>query len=370
MHGCRRLPAATFATVAICLCAVAAGCNQEAQIHQYLIPKEEVVQEVGRRKLATKDRMLVAMFRQGDKGWFFKLGGANDRVTRHAGDFRDLVKSVRFADNGAGQPNWTLPDGWRQQAGGGAMRFATLEIPDADDQLELTVVPLGITQDDEQQYLLENVNRWRGQMQLPPVEGRDLSSQIETLDVAGTEAIVIDLIGNLQSGSRMRPPFLAGDGGPSSRPGAAADRAGPGLTGHDPSVLACQPPSGWRPARLGFMDKALYQVQDGEHQIEISVRSAGGRLLDNINRWRGQIQLDRINEEQLAAALEPITVDNQEGSYIEISGQPAAATAIYGVVVDVGGSTWFVKLRGNAELAQREKENFRAFAESLRFKSG
>jgi hypothetical protein len=122
------------------------------------------------------------------------------------------------------------------------------------------------------------------------------------------------------------------------------------------------------------MDKALYQVEDGEHQIEISVRSAGGRLLDNINRWRGQLQLDPVNEEQLAAALQPITVDNREGSYIEISGQPAAAaesaTAIYGVVVDVGGRTWFVKLRGNAELARREKENFRAFAESIQFKSG
>jgi hypothetical protein len=171
----------------------------------------------------------------------------------------------------------------------------------------------------------------------------------------------------------MRPPFLAGGGGgPPSGPGGAADRAGSGLAGHDPSVLACQPPSGWRPARLGFMDKALYQVQDGEHQIEISVRSAGGRLLDNINRWRGQLQLDPINEEQLAAALEPITVDNQEGSYIEINGQPTAEspTAIYGVVVDVGSSTWFVKLRGNAELARREKDKFLAFAESLRFKSG
>ncbi len=372
MHGCRRPAGLTFALLAVCLCFALPGCHQEAEIQQYLIPKDEVVQQIGRRKLAAKDRMLVAMFREANQGWFFKLAGPNDQVTQQTDAFHQLVDSVRFAQQNAGQPDWKLPAGWRQQAGGGSMRFATLKIPGSDPPLELTVVPLGITHEDEQQYLLENLNRWRGQMQLPPIAKQALPAEIEKRDVAGRQAIVMDMVGNLQSVSRILPPRLAGRRSAPGRPGSRPARTGPPVEGHDPSVLACQPPSGWRPLRLGLMDKALYEVRDGERQIAISVRSAGGQLLDNINRWRDQVRLAPISAERLAAELQPFTVDDHEGKYIEISGpsDAAAAESIYGVVVDVAGRRWFVKMQGNAQLAVREKDNFRAFAASLRFTPG
>ncbi len=366
-------PTVLVAPLGLALCALIAGCQQEDPIQPYLVLKDERVQEIGRRKLATKDRLLVAMFRQAGQGWFFKLVGPRDQVTRHAADFHQLIRSVRFAPGDTGPPTWTLPAGWQSQTGGGGMRHATLQIPAEQPPLAVTVVALGIRVADQRQYLLENLNRWRDQLQLPAVDLADLSSHLEELEVDGQPAVIVDLLGNLAvPQGNINRPDLVRRGPATDRPRGPATAARRPREGHDPSVLECQPPAGWQPARLGPLDKAHYQVREGQAQLDISVRSAGGRLLDNVNRWRRQIQLGPLDAAALAAALQPLTVADQEGKYIEIRGPDAggSAQAIYGVVVDIGPRTWFVKLQGDADLAAREKQNFRTFAESLRFKSG
>ncbi|HUS39306.1 MAG: hypothetical protein WBF93_04910 [Pirellulales bacterium] len=364
MLCCRRNRAAVYAAISLCLVIAAPGCRQQDEIRSYRVIKESIVEAKGQKKLASKDRMLVAMFPRGDDAWFFKLAGATDRVANHAADFRTFVQSVRFEDNGAGNPVWSRPETWRERLGGDTMRFATLDIPGDLDDLELTVVRLPVKQTDPQQYLLENVNRWRGQMQLPPVDKDGLTKAIEALTIADQNAVLVDLIGNKQSASPMQAPFMG-----RGMAGVEQPARGTPQTGHDSSVLDCEPPSAWKPARLGMMDSALYRVTDGERKIDIAVRSAGGNLLDNINRWRGQIQLDSINAKQLAESLTPITVDGHQGNYIELGGNGSGTDkAILGVVVKTGDTTWFFKLRGDAELAQRERDNFRDFAKSVRFK--
>ncbi len=59
---------------------------------------------------------------------------------------------------------WSLPKGWTEAPGDG-MRVATLVAP-VPGRLECTVVALGGQAGGE----LENVNRWRGQIGLGPVE--------------------------------------------------------------------------------------------------------------------------------------------------------------------------------------------------------
>lgn len=58
---------------------------------------------------------------------------------------------------------WTLPKGWAEEKGGG-MRFATLK-PSVPGKLDVSVVVLPGTAGGE----LSNVNRWRGQIGLPPI---------------------------------------------------------------------------------------------------------------------------------------------------------------------------------------------------------
>jgi hypothetical protein len=64
---------------------------------------------------------------------------------------------------GPGTLQWTLPKGWTEAAAGG-MRFATLKAPIAD--LDISVTVLGGQAGGE----TPNVNRWRGQINLPPLD--------------------------------------------------------------------------------------------------------------------------------------------------------------------------------------------------------
>lgn len=75
------------------------------------------------------------------------------------------------------------------------MRFATLEFGPADRPLELSVIPLGVPPGDPSAYILSNVNRWRQQMQLPPIEAGELDKQSEKIELDGTTATAVDLRG-------------------------------------------------------------------------------------------------------------------------------------------------------------------------------
>jgi hypothetical protein len=64
---------------------------------------------------------------------------------------------------------WTLPTGWTDGAGG-QMRFATLK-PPVPGKIDASVVVLPGPAGGE----LANVNRWRGQIGLPPLDGAGLA---------------------------------------------------------------------------------------------------------------------------------------------------------------------------------------------------
>jgi hypothetical protein len=64
---------------------------------------------------------------------------------------------------------------------------------------EVTVTPLGGAAGG----LLANVNRWRGQVGLAPVEEGDLQKDLHTLDVDGKPAPYVDLAGQGSSGRRI-----------------------------------------------------------------------------------------------------------------------------------------------------------------------
>ena len=138
--------------------------------------------------------------------------------------------------------------------------------------------------------------------------------------------------------------------------------------------LTCDTPQGWTPGSTGGMRKLAFAVQDGERKVEITAidlaASAGG-LLPNVNRWRGQIQLSEITQEELDKAVKPIPVAGAEGQYVELVGPEDAdpRQAILGVVAMLGERAWFFKLSGDADLALREKERFEEFVKSVRFET-
>jgi hypothetical protein len=181
-------------------------------------------------------RMLAAIVVRPGVAWFFKLLGPKDAVARHAAEFDALVASLRFA--GDAPPEWHAPDGWRQAPAAG-MRYATLTIepapdpgptptppgekagavaPAADKPLELSVISLPTGGVDELEYVLKNINRWRGQLGVARLSPEQLASASKRVAVDGAEAVVVDIEGTLSPEIDMSK--AGGAGGPFAAPNA------------------------------------------------------------------------------------------------------------------------------------------------------
>ena len=332
------------------------GCSPPESIRRY-----EVV------KPAPADRMLAAIVPHGDQAWFFKVTGKDVALEPHAEAFVEMVRSLKFAENG--EPSWTAPVDWRRKEDSGprgpmSSRFATMEIDGEGDPLELTVTPLGLPGEDLTSYVLANVNRWRGQLGLRPISAKQLPTKSTQFDLAGAQVTIVNLRGNLGGAATrpMSPPPARDGGGPA--PFAAA--AGPSIK--------FDTPQGWSPGELEvsrggiqIRRQAVFEVKKDGQSVEITATRMPGNpslLLMNVNRWRGQIQLAPITEAELDADSEKIDIDGTAGAYVQLIGDK---DAILGVVAFREGMAWFIKLQGDHDLAIQERTRFDEFLKSIRF---
>jgi hypothetical protein len=101
------------------------------------------------------------------------------------------------APGGGESLQWKLPKGWQETKAGG-MRFATLK-PPVNGKLDVSVVVLPGTAGGE----LANVNRWRGQIGLPPVDDMALASARKAVKSRAGTISVYDFTSEGQARTRM-----------------------------------------------------------------------------------------------------------------------------------------------------------------------
>jgi hypothetical protein len=133
--------------------------------------------------------------------------------------------------------------------------------------------------------------------------------------------------------------------------------------------LTFEMPAEWKEKPAGSFNLKAFEVLDGKDRVDITISLAGGDLIQNMNRWRGQIGLAEVSAAEIEAALKPLEVNGLPAQFIEVhqaEDTPNRQT-IMGVVVPEGGQTWFIKLRGATSLAERERERFEAFAKSVKW---
>ena len=146
---------------------------------------------------------------------------------------------------------------------------------------------------------------------------------------------------------------------PRETPAVEAPTAEPRITDRPPADWQRQPPSPLR--------QLSYLVQDsGGARCEVSLVMLGGGaggILDNVNRWRGQIGLQPVDAAGLAkeslrlpSRLGELTVVDMAGS--PEKGDPLQDGRIVAAVLPLGERTFFFKLRGNPDLAGRRKQEF------------
>ena len=110
------------------------------------------------------------------------------------------------APGAGGTLKWNLPQGWTQSLGG-SMRYATLK-PSVAGHLEATVVVLPGPAGGE----LANVNRWRNQIGLPPIDDAALSGLRQTLKSQAGTVSLYDFTSDGEKKTRTIAGFTMVDG--------------------------------------------------------------------------------------------------------------------------------------------------------------
>jgi hypothetical protein len=339
-----------------------AGCGRTEPIVTYTVPTE-VPQELQ----AGKDRMLAAMIPKDDQVWFYKVTGPEEAIASIESTFHAFVKAADFKD---GAPVLTdLPAGWRLGAEK-AMRFATINAQTPGKQLEISVSKLGRQEDWDEQVKL-NVNRWRGQLGLSPSQDKWAEGVEFEVAAADAKGIWVDLLGDPTRGdSPMMAPFA---GGVASGPATEIPQVGPEGTAAameaDPRVKFDRP-EGWRDGRMTSMRMAAFNVGPEDSSAELTVIPAGGDLRGNVARWLGQVREEQVPDEVVDKALaeaKVVDVAGRSGQRFFLTGEDATTgTAIDATVVPMdGGMSLFVKMTGPAKTVAEQSEAITSFLESL-----
>ena len=171
----------------------------------------------------------------------------------------------------------------------------------------------------------------------------------------------------------------------------AAPAAAPGEMGVPPA--AAQPggpqlkwtlPDGWTSKPAGEMRLASFSAPGKNgNTVDISIvplpGMAGGDL-NNVNRWRGQVGLDPISEDDLPKQGQPVTVGDSQAVLYDLTGTPAATGGMSSIATGADGKgrilavglhredmMWFFKATGDDDSVGLQKDNFISFLKSLQF---
>jgi hypothetical protein len=314
-------------------------------------------------------------------------------------------------DNNAAPPqlHWTLPEGWTEVAPG-AMSIASFKASGQNGaQAEVSVVPLpGNAGGDT-----ANVNRWRGQVGLPAATADELQKMGEAVQVGDQSATLYDVVGNdnakrilgvIQERSGTTWFFkMTGDAGLveqqkpeftaflksltfSTAPQPEALPPGhPSIGGADQTapMMSAEPagagkpaltvPAGWQEVPAAQFLLAEYSIagaNGAKAEVNVAQLSGnGGGVLANVNRWRGQIGLDPVDEISLAKVTTTVAVTGGQATFVDMTGNDMSGQAVrlVAAIVPMGDQTWFYKLMGDDKIVAGQKDAFTQFVQTARY---
>jgi hypothetical protein len=379
------------------------GCDSNSEIEVTRVPKEiEVV-----KAPATDPHAGVPMPSPGagdpHAGIPMPTPGAKDP---HAG------VPLTGAPGTARKPSvdGEVPASW-EPGRGSSMRLASYLVKGEGDAVaDISLIILG----GQAGGVLDNVNRWRTQIGLAPLDAQGLTENSVKLTTPVGEAVVVDLAatgpvanpaqdgrivaaivplaramwfykmrGNRELIEREKEGFLrwVETARKKERAQSAPDPHAPAPAMKNPHApapgtppaarpreITWQVPQGWKEGPAKSMRIATFAISgengtSGEATV-VKLSGTGGGELANVNRWRGQIGLAPITAEELAAAV--TSVDSPGGAITLIDCAGTEKRTLAGWLTRNGG-TWFFKLNGPTGLVEAEKTRFTSFLSSVDF---
>jgi len=248
--------------------------------------------------------------------------------------------------------------------------------------------------------VLENVNRWLGQLGQPPITEEKLGEMAQRLHTSLGDVIIVDLAGLPNNADPARDGRIVAamvTTGNSTlffkmRGNAELAEAQKGdfikwvaavcnaQNQNEPPKMAAGPPAdssaprihwtapeGWTEVPPSSMRYASYSAPAEEGKIDISIVTfpgEGGSDADNINRWRGQIGLAPVDPSAVTSQVAPLKTADTTFSITDIAGPETRTIAAW---THRDGRVWFFKATGPSAAVEKEKPNFVKFVESVRF---
>jgi hypothetical protein len=308
-----------------------------------------------------------------------------------------------MGSHGGGQPEfrWKTPEGWEERPAGGMRQGSWRVRGEPRTDCSLVVLSGGGG------GLLANVNRWRGEMGLGPLDQAGLA-QLPRHQLLGGEAVYVNMAGRF-SGGRGRTGAIENArvlglilqlpqaavflkfSGPAkvvedntSAFEALADSVALGGGGaahasaHDGggrAHFAWTTPAGWDDEPAGGMRQGSWRVH-GEPKTDCSLvvlAGGGGGMLANVNRWRGEMGLQPLDAAGLAKLPRHELLGGQ-AVYVDMTGRFSGGRGrtgaiddarMLGLILEVGQAALFLKFTGPAKVVGANRAAFEALASSL-----
>lgn len=351
-----------------------AGCGSPEPVAVYTVPTS-----IPPQLRPGKERMLAAMVPVGDEAWFFKVTGPLDAMGGIESAYRQFVESVEF--DGEGPDVAELPEGWRLGPKK-PMRFASIDVETPSKQLDISISKLG-RQEDWDSFVVMNVNRWRGQLGLPPSTEKWAGGTELNVAAADGESVWVDLVGEPPSGGSMSAPPFAGMAPPSGNlnRSPAQGTAPTGVPANSPSGAPSprrEPPfdfdrpDGWRDGDLRTMRLAAFKMGPEDAQAELTVIPASGDARANVARWLGQVRQGAVADDVVQQALDDrieLDVAGLPAERFVLSGGSDGSENIDVTIVPLGdGVSLFIKMQGPSATVSEQFDKITGFLESLELK--
>lgn len=199
--------------------AVVSGCREADVVSARTEPKPEFEVPYQEPPHTEKYAILggIAPAGNGSDWYFFKLTGPANMVRERRAEFNAMINSLDFTPLAETAWNWKTPPGWYEAPGGGSFvlgRFRmNRDIYDYEPSIatvvgdagflavaakveanyplyfpELTITRLGGS-------LIDNINRWRKQLGLPPLEMSDLNRSLTLRPVKNATVFMVEMSG-------------------------------------------------------------------------------------------------------------------------------------------------------------------------------
>jgi len=259
--------------------------------------------------------------------------------------------------------------------------------------------------------VLENVNRWLSQLGQPAIDdaklaqmGQHVTSPLGDVAIVDLEGlppggdgtkdgriiggiavtpertIFFKMHGNAALAESQKEAFIHWIGSiqMAGSNAAAAPAVAPDASTMPPALppaadsekpqIKWEVPDGWKPVPAASMRYASFAVagqNGGTAEISVVVLDGeGGGDLQNVNRWRSQIGLPPVTDNDLKPLIIPAKAKDGDILTVDMAGSKSRILAGW---TRIDGKSWFFKLTAPDALATAEKQRFTNFLQSVQF---